>query len=68
MQRDKLPYSKARRVAIEEMRAGKLPDSIKVDSIGADLNGGSPSRLNKEKMDDVLALMEGENDDDEEDE
>lgn len=67
MQRDSLPWSKARRIAIEEMRAGKLPKNIKVDSIGAELNGERSVRLDKEKMDDVLALMDGDNDDDEED-
>ena len=67
MQRDNIPWSKARRIAIEDMRAGKLPDSIKLESMTADLNGDSSSsaRLNKQKMDDVLALM-GENDDEEE--
>lgn len=62
MKRDNLPWSKARRIAIEDMRAGKLPESIKINSMVNFDEDSEAGKENVKKMDDILALMGEEED------
>jgi hypothetical protein len=59
MQRDDLPWSKARRIAIEEIRTGKALGQVKIKALGEALDEDSGEL---DKLDDVLALMEDDDD------
>lgn len=62
MKKEGLTWQQARKRVNEQMRRGELPDDVDAKSFGGI---DEEKELKAKKLDSVLAMMEGENDDDE---